>query len=116
MAKQADKTDAEQMADTAVETQDEVQSLFQRQQQVGLAAAERLAEASFRFMSNRMSAYANHMKALQTCQTPADMASCHSEFLSQTLSDYAEQAQALAATQAETLSRLPEQMRGDKAA
>lgn len=68
-----------------------MQNAFGGTQTNGFAAAERLAEETFRFWARRMNAYADHFSALQQCQGPAEIADASTQFINQTMSDYVEE-------------------------
>ncbi|GAB4153446.1 MAG: hypothetical protein Tsb0016_25980 [Sphingomonadales bacterium] len=67
------------------------QNAFGGAQPNGFAAAERLAEETFRFWARRMNAYADHFSTLQQCQGPAELADASTQFINQTMADYAEE-------------------------
>jgi len=68
-----------------------MQSAFGAPQAGALQTAEKFAEEAFRFWAKRMSAYADHLAALQKCDGPAEMADLGSQFINQSLADYAEE-------------------------
>lgn len=72
-----------------------VQQLFARQQRFMVDGAEEWAETAFRFWSRRLGAYADHLHALKSCETPSAILAANNSFLSDALTSYAEEARAL---------------------
>ncbi len=79
----------------ATQASENVRDIFGRIQRTAVNGAEHFAEEGFRFWSRRMNAYADHLSALQKCQSPGDMMSLNSAFMSKTMADYAEEARSV---------------------
>ena len=61
------------------------------QQRTAFHVAEKMAEETFRFLSRRMNAYAEHLKEMQACSGPVEYLNLGGKFLNRTLVDYGDE-------------------------